>query len=294
MNILIAGGTGFIGTYLRHRFEKQGDIVKIVSRNDEHIAWKINDLAAALENTDVLINLAGKSINCRHITENKVLILNSRINTTQLLGKAIEICKNPPLLWINASASAIYKPSEVSASVESSTDFANDFLANVVRQWENVFFDFKLPSTRQIALRTSVVLGHNSGVFPTLYNLVRYGLGGKVGNGRQMFSWIHIEDYFRIIMFLSENLSIKSVVNCTSPSPLSNEALMKRIRFHAGMVFGLPAPTFAVKIGAILIGTESDLLLNSCYLFPEVLMNAQFKFKFPTIDSAVTDLLKKN
>lgn len=294
MNILIAGGTGFIGTYLKMRFEKQGDNVKIVSRNKEHVAWKIDDLVTALENTDVLINLAGKSINCRHSTENKALILESRINTTQLLGKAIEKSINPPSLWINASASAIYKPSEMVASVESSTDFANDFLSKVVRQWENVFFEFALTDTRQIALRTSVVLGRNSGAFPSLYNLARFGLGGKVGNGKQMFSWIHIEDYFRIVMFLIENTSIHSVINCTSPSPISNDELMKRMRFHSGMYFGLPAPTFAVKIGALLIGTESDLLLNSSYLFPEVLTKAHFNFKFPTIDSAISDLLHKN
>jgi uncharacterized protein (TIGR01777 family) len=263
MNILIAGGTGFIGTYLKKRFEEKGENVKLVSRTGIDVPWVHQSLVDELEHTDMVINLAGKTINCRHTGENKKMILDSRIKATSLLGNAIAACKNPPLLWVNASASAIYKSDTIAPATETSEHLADDFLADVVRRWETDFFSFKLPSTRQIALRTSVVLGRSKGAFPSLLRLTRLGLGGKVGNGKQIFSWIHIGDYFRIVEFLIQNDSITGVVNCTSPAPLSNAALMKEMRSKVKIPFGLPAPEFAVRIGAFFIGTESSLLLDS-------------------------------
>ena len=291
MNILIAGGTGFIGVYLKKRFEEKGENVKLVSRTGIDVSWVHQSLVDALEHTDVVINLAGKTINCRHTFENKEMILKSRTKATNLLGNAIAACKNPPLLWVNASASAIYKSDEIAPATENSQGLVDDFLADVVRSWEYAFFCFNLPSTRQIALRTSVVLGRNKGAFPSLLRLTRLGLGGKVGNGKQFFSWIHIEDYFRIVEFLIQNVSVNGIVNCTSPSPLSNAELMQRMRNKAKVPFGLPAPEFAVRIGAFFIGTESSLLLNSTNIYPELLLNAGFSFEFGDIDAAIADLI---
>jgi uncharacterized protein (TIGR01777 family) len=291
MNILIAGGTGFIGTYLKKRFEEKGENVKLVSRTGIDVPWVHQSLVDELEHTDMVINLAGKTINCRHTGENKKMILDSRIKATSLLGNAIAACKNPPLLWVNASASAIYKSDTIAPATETSEHLADDFLADVVRRWETDFFSFKLPSTRQIALRTSVVLGRSKGAFPSLLRLTRLGLGGKVGNGKQIFSWIHIGDYFRIVEFLIQNDSITGVVNCTSPAPLSNAALMKEMRSKVKIPFGLPAPEFAVRIGAFFIGTESSLLLDSTNIYPERLLNAGFKFKFGDINTAISDLV---
>ena len=291
MNILIAGGTGFIGAYLKKRFEEKGENVKLVSRTGIDVSWVHQSLVDALEHTDVVINLAGKTINCRHTFENKEMILKSRTKATNLLGNAIAACKNPPLLWVNASASAIYKSDEIAPATENSQGLVDDFLADVVRSWEYAFFCFNLPSTRQIALRTSVVLGRNKGAFPSLLRLTRLGLGGKVGNGKQFFSWIHIEDYFRIVEFLIQNVSVNGIVNCTSPSPLSNAELMQRMRNKAKVPFGLPAPEFAVRIGAFFIGTESSLLLNSTNIYPELLLNAGFSFEFGDIDAAIADLI---
>ena len=291
MNILIAGGAGFIGTYLKKRFEEKGENVKLVSRTGIDVSWVHQSLVDALEHTDVVINLAGKTINCRHTFENKEMILKSRTKATNLLGNAIAACKNPPLLWVNASASAIYKSDEIAPATENSQGLVDDFLADVVRSWEYAFFCFNLPSTRQIALRTSVVLGRNKGAFPSLLRLTRLGLGGKVGNGKQFFSWIHIEDYFRIVEFLIQNVSVNGIVNCTSPSPLSNAELMQRMRNKAKVPFGLPAPEFAVRIGAFFIGTESSLLLNSTNIYPELLLNAGFSFEFGDIDAAIADLI---
>ena len=291
MNILIAGGTGFIGTYLKKRFEEKGENVKLVSRTGIDVPWVHQSLVDELEHTDMVINLAGKTINCRHTGENKKMILDSRIKATSLLGNAIAACKNPPLLWVNASASAIYKSDTIAPATDTSEHLADDFLADVVRRWETDFFSFKLPSTRQIALRTSVVLGRSKGAFPSLLRLTRLGLGGKVGNGKQIFSWIHIGDYFRIVEFLIQNDSITGVVNCTSPAPLSNAALMKEMRSKVKIPFGLPAPEFAVRIGAFFIGTESSLLLDSTNIYPERLLNAGFSFEFGDISTAISDLV---
>jgi len=291
MNILIAGGTGFIGAYLKKRFEDRGETVKLVSRKGTHVPWIHQALVDELERTDVVINLAGKTINCRHTFKNKKMILKSRTKSTNLLGNAIAACKNPPLLWVNASASAIYKSDEITPATENSQGLTDDFLADVVRSWEYAFFSFNLPSTRQIALRTSVVLGRNKGAFPSLLRLTRLGLGGKVGNGKQFFSWIHIGDYFHIVEFIMENVSINGIVNCTSPAPLSNAELMQKMRNKAKVPFGLPAPEFAVRIGAFFIGTESSLLLNSTNIYPELLLNAGFSFEFGDIDAAIADLI---
>jgi len=292
MKIVIAGGTGLIGTYLNDRFSEQSDNVLIVSRIKGHVSWNHQELINALEGADLLINLAGKTINCRHTTKNKAAILKSRIETTDILGKAVLACNNPPRLWINASASAIYSADVKEPAIESSTQLANDFLADVVKEWEKKFFSFQLSQTRQLALRTSVVLSSNGGAFVPLSLLTKFGLGGKQGSGNQKFSWIHIEDYYRLILFLMNN-PLKGIINCTSPHPISNSELMLAFRKCYGVKFGLPAPAFAIKIGAAIIGTESSLLSNSSWLYPQSLLNSNFEFKFPFIENAITDLMYK-
>ena len=289
--VVIAGGTGFIGSYMEKRFRETGYQVLIVSRDPEHISWKPIDLTESFENAELVINLAGKSINCRHNDENKKAIYDSRINTTIWIGNAILACKNPPKLWVNASACGIYKPSLDRAAIEDETDLGTDFMAEVVRKWEKAFFGFKLHDTRKVALRTSVVLGKKGGALLPLFWLSRLGLGGKQAKGTQMFSWIHLEDYFRILPFLIENKSIAGILNCTSPEPLTNADFMHSIRKTIGMPFGIPAPEFAVKLGAKIIGTEAELLLNSSYVIPERLLNSGYKFRFPDIHKALADLL---
>lgn len=291
MKIVIAGGTGLIGSHLYNQFCESNHQVFIVSRKQGHVTWNSADLIAVLESSDILINLAGKSINCRHTKSNKKQILDSRINSTKQLGDAVLACKIPPKLWINASAAAIYSPKLNNPATENSTDFSTDFLSQVVSKWENAFFGFKLPQTRQVALRTSVVLSNSGGAFVPLYWLAKFGLGGTQGSGKQYFSWIHMEDYYRIILFLSTN-SLSGVVNCTSPDPVTNSQFMKTLRSSIGMKTGLPAPEILVKIGAFVIGTENSLLLNSSFLYPEVLIKSGFEFKFPFVKNAVDDLIK--
>jgi uncharacterized protein (TIGR01777 family) len=235
--------------------------------------------------------LAGKSINCRHNKANRISILESRIKTTTIIGNALLACRNPPKLWINGSATGVYKPSIVQQMTEDETELGLDFLAEVVTKWEKAFFAFQLPVTRLVALRTSVVLGKNEGALLPLVWLTRFGLGGRQASGNQMFSWIHLEDYFRIVQFLSENNSLMGVYNCTSPTPLSNKEFMRSLRKAIHIPFGIPAPKLAIEIGAKVIGTEPELLLNSSFVVPKRLQNAGFEFKFPTVEKALGDLL---
>jgi len=290
--VVIAGGTGFIGSYLANRFIETGYQVLIISRDPDYISWKPIDLTESFEDAELVINLAGKSINCPHSVENKKAILDSRINTTIWIGNAMLACKNPPRLWVNGSASGIYKPSLDHAMTEDETKLGTDFLSDVVRQWEKVFFGFKLNKTRKVALRTSVVLGKKGGALLPLIWLTRFGLGGRQAKGTQMFSWIHEEDYFRILLYLIENKSLQGIVNCTSPEPVTNKTLMHSLRKTLRMPVGIPAPEFVINLGAKIIGTEPELILNSSYVIPKMLMDSGFKFRFEVIDKALADLLK--
>lgn len=290
MKIVIAGGSGFIGSYLNSKFSSLNHEVVVITRQKSDM-WSLLSLKKVLENSDVLINLSGRSIDCVHTSKNKAEILNSRIETTSILSRAVQACRIPPKLWINASAIAIYQASELEYSTEYSTNFSDDFLANVVLSWESEFFVPELPSTRRVALRTSVVLGKDSGAFPTLRRLVRFGLGGKAGVGNQIFSWIHLEDYFRIIEFVISNTELNGPINCSSPNPISNRVLMKSLRKAVSMPFGLPAPKLAVAIGAMLVGTDPDLILSSANVYPRVLLDNGFVFKFDTIGKAFDNLL---
>jgi hypothetical protein len=290
--IIIAGGTGFIGSYLSKLFFENGFEVLIVSRSPEHVPWKLKELTEALEGAEMIINLAGRSINCRYNDANRKAIIESRITATNLIGNAVAACKNPPKLWINASASGIYKPSLNHPVTEEEKELGNDFLAEVVTKWENVFFDFQISGTRKVALRTSVVLGKNGGALQPFVWLSRFGLGGKQASGKQMFSWIHIEDYFRILLFFMDQPSIHGIINCTSPNPVANKEFMHSIRKTLGVPFGIPAPKFAVELGATIIGTEPELILNSSFVMPKRLTELGFQFVFPEIDQALENLLK--
>jgi hypothetical protein len=290
--IIIAGGTGFIGNYLSQQFVKAGYEVKIISRQAHHINWNNTEaIIAALENAEMLINLAGKSVDCRYNEKNKKEIFDSRINTTRILGNAIEQCKNQPLLWINSSTATIYRHAEDRPMTESSGEIGSGFSVNVATNWEQSFFASHLPKTRQVALRMAIVLGKDGGVIKPLKRLTQLGLGGKQGSGKQMFSWLHIEDLYRIILFIQENKNLTGVVNTSAPGPVPNKMLMQLLRKYVNIKWGLPMPVWLLKAGAVLINTETELILKSRWVIPERLMKEGFVFKYSALDEALKEIL---
>jgi len=290
--IVIAGGTGFLGKYLVKRFLENGYQVLIVSRNKNHINWNDKDaLTTALEHSELLINLAGKSVNCRYNEKNKAEILRSRTETTKELGKAILRCKNPPVLWINSSTATIYRHAEDKPMTEDAGEIGKGFSVNVASSWEESFFSFTLPRTKQVALRIAIVLGKEGGVMKPFMNLARFGLGGKQGTGNQMFSWIHIEDLYGIILFLQLHKELTGVFNCSAPNPVKNKTFMKTVRKNMNVPFGLSSPGWLLKIGAVIIRTETELILKSRWVIPEKLLKAGYVFKYPSLDGAVKNIL---
>ena len=241
--IIIAGGSGFIGRYLTEHFTRSGYNVLIISRQKGSIQWHdTKAITAAIDNAEMLINLAGKSVDCRYNEKNKEEILRSRTETTKVLGNAVLQCNNPPELWINASTATIYRHAEDRPMTESTGEIGTGFSVGVATAWEKSFFDFTFTDTRQVALRMAIVLGKNGGVMKPMINLVRFGLGGRQGNGKQMFSWIHIADVLGIISYLKTHKNMIGVYNCSSPNPVNNNTLMKTLRQSMNVRFGLPAP----------------------------------------------------
>ncbi|MGM0843718.1 MAG: TIGR01777 family oxidoreductase [Bacillota bacterium] len=291
--VVLAGGTGFIGEYLKSKFIEMDYEVVIISRQKQHVSW--DDPIAmqdALEGAELLINLAGKSVNCRYNDDNKREIMGSRIRTTNLLGEAVQSCSNPPKTWMNSSTATIYRHAEDRPMTEETGEIGSGFSVEVATKWEESFFSFDIPATRQIALRIAIVLGEAGGVMTPYRNLVRLGLGGIQGNGNQMFSWIHIEDLFQIIKFLNDKKELNGIFNCSSPHPVSNRELMAELRKTMNIPFGMPSPKWILEIGSILIRTETELVLKSRWVLPERLERAGYVFKFKTIDETLHSILK--
>ncbi|WP_213644073.1 TIGR01777 family oxidoreductase [Paenibacillus lautus] len=293
--IVLAGGTGFIGTYLTKKFtNEQQTQVLMISRRKGHIAWNDQEaIVAALEGADMLINLAGKSVNCRYDEKNKELILKSRIDTTNILGSAIEACHTPPHTWFNSSTATIYRHAEDKPMTEEQGEIGSGFSVEVAKEWERAFFSFSLPQTRQIALRIAIVLGPGGGVMTPYVNLVKYGLGGVQGTGKQKFSWIHVEDLYRMILFLQERAELSGVFNCASPYPVTNKELMEQLRLSLNRRLGLPSPKWLLELGARLIQTETELVLKSRWVIPDRLCKAGFHFTYDTLNKALADILKR-
>jgi uncharacterized protein len=290
--VILAGGTGFIGKYLEYQFNLLGYEVKIISRQPGHISW--NDQSAiieALEGAEILINLAGKSVNCRYNEKNKNEIMNSRIVTTKILGESILACKTPPQILMNSSTATIYRHADDRPMTEENGEIGSGFSVDVATTWEETFYSFHLPKTRQIALRIAIVLGKDGGVMTPFINLVKFGLGGVQGSGNQKFSWIHVEDLFQIILFLRDREDLKGTFNCSSPQPISNRELMKQLRTVMNVPFGLPSPKWMLEVGSVIIRTETELVLKSRWVLPERLESEGYRFTFDTLDKTLKDIL---
>ncbi|MCC8410715.1 TIGR01777 family oxidoreductase [Mucilaginibacter sp. UR6-1] len=295
--VILAGGSGYLGMILAEHFSKQAHEVVIFSRNPKTAAknikmiyWDghtIGDWATHLNNSDVLINLTGKSVNCRYNERNKAEIFASRLNATRVLGKALKQTNNPPKVWINAASATIYRHAEDRPQDEYTGELGTGFSVDVCKQWEQAFAEQHVPGIRKLALRISVVLGSNGGVANYYLNLARFGLGGIQGSGKQYFSWVHEDDITGSIDFLLDNPTLEGAFNIASPYPIQNNKLMATIRKAVGVPFGLPATKWMLEIGTLLLRTETELILKSRWVLPTRLTEAGYIFKVPDIKQAI-------
>ena len=296
--IIIAGGSGFLGQVLESYFSTKGHKIIILTRHpkkENDVFWNAKDLgnlANQLENAEVLINLTGKSVDCRYNEKNKKLIYDSRIDSTNIIGLAINLCKNPPKLWINSSTATIYKDSLNKEMIEENGEIGDDFSMNIAKSWEKTFYNITNPKTRKIAIRTSIVMGKNGGALIPLKNLTKFGLGGKQGDGNQKVSWIHELDFARAVAFFIKNKTLKGNFNLSVPKPTNNKTLMKALRNVMKMPVGISHPKWLLNFGAKLIGTETELVLKSRNVIPKRLLDSGFAFKYLNIDDALQDLIK--
>jgi uncharacterized protein (TIGR01777 family) len=298
--LVIAGGTGFLGTELIKHFGLTYDEIVILTRQHKpsygkikYVQWdakNFGDWCLDLENATAVINLCGKSVDCRYTEKNKAEIFASRLDSTSIIGKAIEKCISPPLLWINGASATIYQHSENEPMTEATGIIGSGFSVEVCKAWEKVFNSYKLQNTRKINMRISMVMGKTGGVFPALKNVVQKRLGGTMGNGTQQISWIHITDFCEMIEWFISKASTSGIYNCVAPNPIRNKTLMTLLRKKLNIKLGLPANKWMLEIGALLLGTETELILKSRYSYPERALNEGFHFKYETIEQCLKDL----
>lgn len=297
MKILIAAGTGFLGKNLEKYCTEKGNQVYILTRNPKRkneIYWDAKALGEwknVLENTDVLINLAGKSVDCRYTEKNKNEIYSSRIESTKVLQQAVDESISKPKIWLNASSATIYIHSEMHLNTEENGIVGDDFSMNICKSWESEFFKSKTENVRKVALRTSIVLGNNGGAFPKLKMITKFGLGGKQGRGNQNISWIHIDDFCKAVDFIITHDNIVGEINITAPNPLPNEEFMRKLRKEMKIPFGLNASIWQLEIASAFLNTETELLLKSRNVYPEKLIKSGFQFSYPEVDSAFKNLI---
>lgn len=300
--LIIAAGTGFLGQVLVTHFKDKFDQIIILTRGKstsidsiKYVNWDAKTLSGweiELENASVLINLAGKSVDCRYTAANKKEIYDSRIDSTKILNEAVLNCKNPPKHWLNSSTSTIYRFSLDKQMDEVTGEIGDDFSMNIAKSWEKVFFETETPKTLKTALRTSIVLGKNGGALIPIKMLAQFGLGGKQGKGNQFISWIHEKDFARAIEFVVEK-ELTGIVNIVSPKPGTNTDFMKILRKTIGIPFGIPTNKLLLEIGSFFIRTETELVLKSRNVIPRRLQENGFTFEYDTLEKAFKNLTKK-
>jgi uncharacterized protein (TIGR01777 family) len=299
-NILIAGGTGFLGRSLETYFQTVGCEVHILTRNPKaknEIYWDAQNSGswtAELEWADVLINMTGKSVDCRYTEKNQQEIIASRIESTKILALAVQETKQPPNVWLNAASSTIYVHSETQQMTEDNGIIGDDFSMNVCKEWEAEFFQHDLMHTRRVALRTSIVMGKAGGAYPKLRQLTKLFMGGKQGNGNQFISWIHVVDFCKAVHFTIDHPEIVGPINIVAPQPMINKKFMAILRKSLNRSFGIGQPKWLLELGAAIIGTETELLLKSRNVIPERLLEKGFEFKYQTVEACLESLTINN
>ena len=315
LRIVIPGGSGQVGQVLARHFKERGHHVTVLTRAPYTAEWQTvhwdgeheGPWTEALDGADVCINLAGRSVNCRYHAENRRLIYDSRIGTTRLFGKVFDTLADPPRVWLNASTATIYRHALDRAMDEATGELGGNelvgqtrrapdtwnFSIGVAKDWEAAFFEAYTPRTRKVAMRSAITLSPNAdNAFGWLSNLVRMGLGGTQGDGRQFVSWVHEADFARAVEFLIEHEELEGRVNIAAPNPLPNREFMAVLRDAWDRPNGLPAPALLIEIGAFFLRTESELVLKSRRVVPMRLLDAGFRFEFPEWPEAAEDLVR--
>jgi uncharacterized protein (TIGR01777 family) len=304
--IILAGGSGVLGQLLARRLVEHGDDVVVLTRNPRsgriarETAWDGETLgawASELDGATALVNLAGRSVDCRYHARNRRIIMDSRIKSTRVLGEALARCANPPRVWLNSSTATVYRHTfgpawDETGEIGPAREAKDEFSVEVATAWERVFDEAPAPLTRKVTLRTAMVLNREGGVLPVLRRMVRLGVGGSIAGGRQFMSWIHEEDFCRAVLWLIEHQEISGPVNVAAPTPLPQAEMMRRLRRILRVPFGLPATLWMLELGALFLRTESELIIKSRRVVPGRLLAARFKFQHETVETALEDLCR--
>jgi uncharacterized protein (TIGR01777 family) len=308
MKIVIPGGSGQVGTVLAREFHASGHEVVVLSRKPGKALWRavawdgetLGDWVTEFEGADAVINLAGQSVNCRYNDQNRQVIKDSRVKSTRIVGDAITQTGKPPRVWLQASTATIYahrydEPNDEATGIiggaEPNAPDTWRFSIEVATEWERALKDSPTPLTRKVAMRSAIVMNPDPGSpFSTLLRLVRFGLGGQAGDGRQYMSWIHDRDFARAVLWLIEHEELEGAVNLAAPNPLTNSEFMRVLRSAWGMPFGLPATGWMLELGAFILQSETELILKSRRVIPTRLLQSGFTFQFPSWPEAVREL----
>jgi len=305
--VVIPGGAGFLGSLLSKYLVAKGYEVVVLTRSPDatfggrrDVRWDGKTLGpwtAAIDGAYAVINLTGRSVDCRYNKKNRQEIFDSRILSTRIIGEAIVLCDNPPTVWLNASTATIYKHTygephdESSGEIGATKEGQDKFSIEVATAWETEFERAETPSTRKVALRTAIVFGNHSGTALAVFRrLTRFGLGGKMGHGRQYVSWIHGHDFCRAVEWILDHKTDKTVYNLCAPNPVTNRQMMTTLRNVVGAPFGLPATGWMLEIGAFLLRTETVLILKSRRVLPGHLHSEGFSFEYPVFEQAIRAL----
>ena len=308
VKVVLAGGTGQVGTILARAFHSTGHDVVILSRQPAVAPWRVvqwdartlDGWSTEIDGANAVINLAGRSVDCRYTTANREAILLSRVQSTRAVAAAIAQSARPPRVWLQMSTATIYAHrydapnDEASGIIGGAEPDAPDtwrFSIDVARAWEAAAAESATPSTRRVLLRSAMVMSPDrGGIFDTLLRLVRVGLGGTAAHGRQFVSWIHHVDFVRAVTWLLERDDFDGVVNLAAPNPLPNAEFMRALRDAWGTRIGLPATAWMLEMGAFAMRTETELVLKSRRVVPGRLASAGFEFRFPEWPAAARDL----
>lgn len=297
--VVIAGGSGFLGRNLARALQASGHHVVILTRSPKgprsgfrELGWDartVDDWKACLRGAAAVVNLVGRSVDCVKNASNCAEILRSRVDATRAIGLALRETPNPPSVWVQMSTAHIYGDPPAAVCDEDSP-FGEGFAPMVGAAWENEHLQTLPEGVRSVILRTSFVLGRQSGALPTLARLARFGFGGRIGTGKQGLSWIHERDMTRIMQRAISDASMTGAYIATAPEPVSMSEFMSELRRAVHMPLGLPTSAWMIRLAAPIIRTDPELALLGRYCIPKRLINERFEFKFPTLKSAVGNL----